>query len=293
MRYRELPNGDAAGVFGADDVLGALNRLTPEVVRSAATEIVTGEVVSLNAPVDWVDPPLFGREQVRHEVFRTKLGNLDDRLDAFLPQGSSQWDHFFHIADPELGHYNRITLGETGIDAWARRGVAGRAVLADAARWFAAHDAPLTWDEPFPITPAHLEAILDDAGVERRPGDILLLRTGWQTGYGEAGPERRTRAAGARSPGLGGGEAMLEFLWDWGVAAVAADGPTLESWPVEGTFLHPHLLGRLGIPIGELWWLDALADRAQGDGRYSCFLTSAPLHVTGGIGSPANALAIR
>ena len=63
--------------------------------------------------------------------------------------------------------------------------------------------------------------------------------------------------------------------------------------PIGDAFLHPRLLGRLGIPIGELWWLDELARQCHADGRFTCFITSAPLHVTGGIGSPANALAIR
>lgn len=293
LRYDDLPDGDAVGVFGASDALGTLNRLTLDVVRAAAAEIVDGEVFSLNAPVDWVTPPLFGREQVRHEVFRTRLGNLDDRLDAFFPQASSQWDHFLHIADPDLGHYNRITLEGAGIHDWAARGIAGRAVVADAAAWLTAQGADLVWDEPFPILPEHLGAMLDAAGVELREGDILLVRTGWESGYRAADPERRARAAGARSPGLAGGTDMLRFLWDWGVAAVATDGPAFESWPIEGLFLHPQLLGRLGIPIGELWWLDALAERCRADGRYTSFLTSAPLHVPGGIGSPANALAIR
>jgi len=39
--------------------------------------------------------------------------------------------------------------------------------------------------------------------------------------------------------------------------------------------------------------LGALAEDCAGDGVYECFLTSAPLNVAGGAGSPANALAIK
>ncbi|MET0735547.1 MAG: hypothetical protein ABWY55_07885, partial [Microbacterium sp.] len=137
MAYADLDDGNARGHFGDDDDLGSLNRLTPAVVQAAASDIVTGEVVSLNAPVDWIDPPLFAREAVQHTVFTTRLGNLDDRLDTFFPQASSQWDHFLHIADPELGHYNGLAPGTAGIDAWAARGIAGRGVLVDADAWFA------------------------------------------------------------------------------------------------------------------------------------------------------------
>lgn len=47
------------------------------------------------------------------------------------------------------------------------------------------------------------------------------------------------------------------------------------------------------MALGELWSLDALAADCAQDGVYEMFFTAAPLHVSGGIGSPANALAIK
>ena len=47
------------------------------------------------------------------------------------------------------------------------------------------------------------------------------------------------------------------------------------------------------MPIGELWWLDDLALDCAADGRYEFFVTSAPLNVPGGVGSPPNALALK
>lgn len=85
---------------------------------------------------------------------------------------------------------------------------------------------------------------------------------------------------------------MLELLWDWGVAAVASDNFTVEPWPFEEHSLHSALLNRLGIPLGELWRLDGLAAGCRAAGRHQFLLTSAPLNVHGGVGSPANALAI-
>ena len=58
-------------------------------------------------------------------------------------------------------------------------------------------------------------------------------------------------------------------------------------------FLHRMLIGQFGLAIGELWWLDDLARGCRADGRFEVFLTAAPTHVTGGIGSSANALAIK
>ena len=47
------------------------------------------------------------------------------------------------------------------------------------------------------------------------------------------------------------------------------------------------------MPIGENWDLDALAADCARDGHYDFLLTSAPLNVPGGAGTPANALALK
>jgi hypothetical protein len=57
--------------------------------------------------------------------------------------------------------------------------------------------------------------------------------------------------------------------------------------------LHFSLLGLLGIPIGELFDLDAVADDCATDGRYTCLFTSAPLNLSAGVASPPNALALK
>jgi hypothetical protein len=76
---------------------------------------------------------------------------------------------------------------------------------------------------------------------------------------------------------------------------VACDALALEVFPFDpmGTHLHGHLIALLGMPIGELWALDALAADCAADGRYTGLLTAAPLNIRGGVGSPADALALR
>ncbi len=97
------------------------------------------------------------------------------------------------------------------------------------------------------------------------------------------------------APGLAPTTEMAAFLWDLHVAAVAADNPALEAYPpaTDDDFLHRTLIPLLGIPIGELWYLDDLANDCADDGVYEFMLTSAPLHMPGGVGSPPNALAIK
>jgi hypothetical protein len=56
--------------------------------------------------------------------------------------------------------------------------------------------------------------------------------------------------------------------------------------------LHQYFLSLFGLNIGELWDLKALSAQCKKLGRYTFLLTSVPLNVPSGIGSPPNALAI-
>ena len=48
----------------------------------------------------------------------------------------------------------------------------------------------------------------------------------------------------------------------------------------------------LGLAVGEMFVLDALAEACAADGIYEGLFCAAPLNKVGGSGSPANALAI-
>jgi hypothetical protein len=58
-------------------------------------------------------------------------------------------------------------------------------------------------------------------------------------------------------------------------------------------FAHALLLPMLGIPLGEMFDLSALAADCAVDGRYACLFVSAPLNVPHGVATPPNALAIK
>lgn len=293
-RYRDLPAGDARGVFGDDDVLGTLNRQTPETVVAAAGLVRTGAVFSLNGPLEWPDPPLFNREPLRHHHYTTAMGNRDDWVDNLYPQCSSQWDGFLHISDPEIGSYNHLPPERLGIETWARRGIVARGVLLDAERWLRSRGESLHWRTRRALTVDDLEAMRRWAGLEFRSGDVLAIRTGWVQGYlGADEADRQAVRSDQTSPGLAADDAMAAYLWDHGVSAVVADNIGVEALPLEGEVLHRKLLVRLGMPFGELWWLDALAEDCAADGRWEFLLTSAPWNLTGGVGSPANALALK
>lgn len=308
-----LPAGSSWGVWGDDDGLGCLNRLRPERVAAAAAGVRTGELFTVGLDLAEPDPPLFGgRSPLAHTVIGPSGGlGHDDVIDGWNTQTSTQWDGFRHIRNVAHGYYNGLPGERLGIDRWARRGLAGRAVLADVARWRNAQGRPLHPGSGEAVEVAEVAAALEVASVEVRPGDLLLVRTGWLTWWRSLAHDDQVEAAkDVRACGLAAEEETARWLWDQGFAAVAADNPALEAWPppdlagarrrevvadpagAAGAFLHTSLLALLGMPIGELWDLDAFAAHCAEDNRADAFFTSSPLALAGGVASPPNVVLV-
>jgi kynurenine formamidase len=308
------PPGSSWGVWGPGDTLGCLNLLTPERAAGAAAGVRSGRVFNLNLEMELPDPPLYGRSAFEHSVIDRATGH-DDELSNWNTQSSSQWDGFRHVRSLAHGFYNGVADEDHGVDHWARRGLVGRAVLADVERWRRSVGRPLRPDTKDPISVADLVATLEAQGTTVETGDILLVRTGWLAHYrslDRAGREALATSDVA-SPGLAAGTETAAYLWNLHIAAVAADNPALEAWPAAyftvgsderraargdhealvGLFLHFSLLPLLGLPVGELFDLDALAEDSAADGRYTSLLTSAPLNLAHGVASPPNALALK
>jgi len=305
-KYRDLPDGSAWDVL--DPRLGSLELLTPERVAAAARLVRTGTRFALDLPLDQPSPPFFGRQAYRHEVF--SLGTdyvFDDKLDNYFPQSSTQWDGFGHFGHPAKGFFGGRTGSDIeaktlGVDAWAETGIAGRGVLLDVSR-----HAGIAPDTPSLIGPDLLTATAAAQGVEVRTGDILCVRVGWlewYRGLDTAGREavasgsRDYRFEQFRTPGLAPGPAIAEYLWDHGVAAIAVDNPGVEPFGSDvirtpDDTVHTRVLALLGIPLGEFFDLDDLADHCASDRVYEFLFTSKPLGIPGGLGSPPNALAIK
>jgi kynurenine formamidase len=313
--YDELPPAprggrSAWGLLGEKDSVGLLGLQTPERVAAAARLVRTGEVYSLNAPANVPEPPLFRRGAARHTLI-TNDGRafFDDKLDNYYPQGSSQWDSLAHVAYGADQFYNGVTAedvtvrGRNTIGHWASRGIAGRAVLIDVDAALGGAGTGFDPASPRAISVAELDAARAAAGVDWQPGDVLLLHTGflgWHVRQEAAVREAMAERGALRNVGLAHDEEMARYLWNAHVAAVVSDNPSVEVWPADMTdatfpfgYLHRVLIGQFGMALGELWWLEDLALSCRRDGRYEMFLTAAPINVPGGVGSPANALAIK
>jgi hypothetical protein len=68
----------------------------------------------------------------------------------------------------------------------------------------------------------------------------------------------------------------------------------MEVMPPDGPLpFHVGALRDLGLLLGEIFDLDALAADCVDDGVYECFFTAAPLPVVNGVGSPLNPIAVK
>ena len=308
--YRELPAGPSGGrtawgLFGAEDNLGMANLLTPERTAAAAKLATSGRVFPLNAPLGAFDPPLASsRASYSHrrvKIERPGVIGLDDVLDDFNPQLSSQWDSLAHASYDGEYFYNgvhddEVAGGRNTIDHLARRGIAARGVLVDLSA-----QGSIDFTTPTSFSVVDLEEALGSQGVEAREGDLVMFYTGFAEYFLGMDPDQRSDFVKELcAPGLEHTEAIAEYLWDLHPFALVSDTFAVEVWPPDRSpeaapfgFLHQTLLGAFGIWLGELWWLADLAADCRADGVYEFLVTSAPLHLPAGVSSTANALAIK
>ncbi len=178
----------------------------------------------------------------------------------------------------------------TGIETAAGL-IAGRAVLLDAGRALG-HDGELA--DGFAITSAHLETVIAAQGKTARVGrgDIVLVRTGQ---LARARRDGWGGYAGGPAPGLS--FTCASWLHRTEIAAIATDtwGSEVRPDEFDGAFqpLHQVVIPHIGLYIGEMWDLEALAADCAADGRYEFWLTAAPIPVTGAVGSPVNPIAVK
>lgn len=291
----------AWGVFGADDQIGTLNRITPATRKVALASVHSGETINLTLPLNQPDPPLYGRAPYTHVIFASGRNTNDDYLDGFHPQGSTQWDGLRHVRCREYGFYGGFTGefthadGPLGIEHWADLGIIGRGVVLDLPR-YCAHSGrdyhPFSGEG---IEPDLLEATAAHQGITIERGDILCLHFGWMEEYfGLPAKERSSSPGRDTFAGLAGSEAVARYLWDSGCAAVVCDNPAVEVSPGDPAIgsLHRRVIPTLGLALGELFDFRRLAEHCAREERFEFCFVAVPSNVHGAVGSPGNAVAI-
>ncbi|KAL6704319.1 hypothetical protein ACN47E_008383 [Coniothyrium glycines] len=307
-----MPQGNLWGFFDKDgkkDEIGTINLLTPAVVQAASREISTGEHIQLDWELHNVQFPGFSRKAFDQKKIDfaefSDFCAMDDEI-YINTQAGSQWDslkHFAHQASKT--YYNGLThelaaqTDTNGTHKWCERGgIVGRGVLCDWLAWYEEKNgrapSPVTRHE-IPIE--EIEETLRWQGTSVRQGDIIMIRSGYVRWHNDANEVVRKSGTCDNSVAIGlqANEKTIRWLYDKHFAAVVGDTVALEAWPpkfTDGWCLHEWLLVHWGTAIGEMWDLEKLSNKCKEMGRYTFFLTSAPLHIRGGIGSPPGAIAI-
>lgn len=315
-RFSELPVKKGApedsswGVFGDDDELGCLNFLTTDAIVEAARLVQNGKVFRLDTRINYAKPPLFNRNPAKHTILSFEQYGLlghDDSIDNYNTQEGSQWDGLAHIGHiRHKAFYNGVRDseikdgpgGKLSIHKWADR-VVGRGVLIDVCKYRNEQKRPINALTNDRYTLRDIQDALKAQAKNLKPGSILLIRTGWMQAYERASEAEKKAMApleSLKSCGIEDTREMVAWFWDNRVAAVGTDCPAVEPWPWdfrdEGA-LHYRTLSLLGLPIGEQFVLDPLAEDCAADGRYEFMMVSVPMNLEGGIATPPNAVAIK
>ncbi|CAI3803871.1 cyclase family protein [Pseudarthrobacter sp. MM222] len=304
--------GTSWGLFPEPD-RGTPSFIAQDAILRAKNCIRSGAVFGLDYPADAFDPGMsIRRTAPRHTIYSSHPAHRDDYVDGYYLQGSTQIDGLRHRRADDVGFYNgtpdaRITEGtpDLGIQEWAEKPIVSRGVLVDLHGYRAGQGNPVDHANGEPLSLALIQEAMEAQSLSIRPGDVLMLHTGWCEWFLALSLEKKQRARdGRRASGVAQSQEFVAWAWDHQLALVAADNfafeclppvpdsPFLHSAPNDRGMMHQQLLAKLGMPLGELWRLGPLSRHMQTTGNWDAFLSIKPLNITGGTGSPANATAV-
>ena len=300
------------GRWGADDEVGSLNYLTPSEVLRGVSQIRDGHVFTLQRLIGsphgdpvWPSRTPAQREMVMDESSWDAGGDgpeaaggwhfADDKISAFL-QGSTQYDalgHLWYGGQIWNGYDARTTIGglsKASVEPIGTRGVVGRGVLLDIARYRGKKslDSGETFDHE------DLEKCASAQGLTIEPHDILLIRTNYLQRFFDNRDDFYTDFC---EPGLVYSPELVEWFHTKEIPNLVTDTIANEvtNDPNNGAslVLHNALMRNLGVVFTEICDLEALAEDCARDSRYSFLYTAAPLKIHQATGAPVNPIVIK
>ena len=299
------------GKWGPDDEVGSLNYLTPAEGLRGVAEIKSGRTFTLQRLIGDPkgDPVWPGRSPaVRTQVMDESTWDADDapqypggihyaddKIDAFL-QGSTQYDALGHVWYDGLiwnGYDARTTVGgleKASAQPIGERGVVGRGILLDIARW-RGKDA-LDPGETF--THEDLMACAKAQGTAIEKHDILIIRTNFLSRFFTS-PD--TFYDDFCEPGLTYSKELAEWFQAMEIPNLVTDTIANEVTTDPNTGfalpLHCALMRNLGVALTEIADVEELAADCDKDRQYTFLYTAAPLKVAKAAGTPVNPLVIK
>lgn len=292
------------GRWGDDDERGTLNLIDDAARARGASCVRDRRAHSLAIPFDGDGPQLGnigGRNNPDVEIHMVNMSWAggegaaawnDDHLDMGN-QAATHWDTLAHCGYEGVLYNGVDNAVVNEVDGATRFGaetigpVVSRGVLLDVARALG-HDEHLP--PCYEITADDLDAAVAHGDTEPEAGDVLLVRTGQMAVWRRDGRDPYSQ----KSPGLGLG--TVEWFRDADAGAVATDTLTFEPMDMDDTDysfpVQKILLRDVGLLLGQLWDLDALAAHCASTGRHGALLVANPLPLTGAVGSPVAPVAI-
>ena len=280
------------GRWGQEDQLGTLNLQTPARILEALKLVKQGKMYNLSVPLEAEGPqhPMF------HKTWQTTFMTTNEDPCAFqvaddvvtmVTHSGTHMDALGHCWNDDQLWNGRTTDNVTsyGIN-WAGienvNGFVTRGVMLDVARFKGVEHLALGEV----ITADDMEACAAHQGVEIRPADVLLLRTGWYTVFHS---DRELWSRGEPGPDA----SCTAWLKEKDVMAIGADNAAVESYLAEhrsptSERLHITSLRDLGVYLIEHVDLEELA----ADEVYEFLFMAAPLRLPKATGSPMTPLAL-
>jgi len=273
---------------------GSANHVKPATVLAAMQLVKTGQIIELGRVLEGT-MPVFGTRRFDLHTKRTVInpgrnrrGSNEEMVISEIGQVGTQFDAFphqmigssFYNCVPIESNESRTGFGKLGVDGVGS--LVARGVLIDVA---ALKGVPVLADN-YEITPQDLEQALARQKLTLKPGDAILIHTGWGTLW-KVDNARYAKAC----PGIGIGAA--EWLARQDPLLIGADNGSVEVAPNPDPDLslpvHQVLLVVHGIHTLENMKLDVLAaERVQ----EFAFVVQ-PLKIKGGTGSTVAPIAIR
>jgi len=280
--------------WGAQDQRGAANRITPAKDLEAKNLITRGQTYQLGRVYE-TGMPIFG---TRHYSLRipkvfgpngtNEMFYHDELISGELGQIGTQFDGLGHVGIGDLFYNGNRGSEFAKAEGFTKLGIENvgalvtRGVLVDVA---ALKGRPML-DGGYEITRADVEGALKRQNVAIRPGDVVLLHTGW----GSLWLKDNARFSQS-APGIGLDAAR--YLVEREIVMAGSDTWAVEVVPNPDASLafpvHQLFIPRNGIYIFENLATEDLAR----DGAYEFAFIFAPLRLKGATGSPGNPLAIR
>ncbi|MER8467730.1 cyclase family protein [Mesorhizobium sp. M1396] len=262
-----------------------------------------------------------GSLHYNYPLAKEKVGATDILSDDYVTlatQYSTHWDTFAHVGqsfdadadglaepvyyngwrggidviapDPATGSARTSRLG---VDTMARAGLQGRGLMIDLCHHLGRGRRVVGYDD--------IMHIIEADGIEVESGDLVCFYSGFgDIVVSSAGKLARSDIHPARCAELDGrDQRLLKWIDGTGLSALISDNFAIEAFPARAPGdercaslpLHEFCLFKVGIALGELWYLSELAKWMRQRQRRYFLLTAAPLCLPGAVGSPVTPLA--